>query len=117
MPVAVVCPNPACARTSTLPDDLAGQPVRCRACGRTFTPAAAAGSGDAARAAATVVPAATMSDGHTIGRFVVRGRLGAGAFGTVYKAFDPQLQREVALKVPNAGVLDSPRRVERFLRE
>jgi serine/threonine protein kinase len=52
-----------------------------------------------------------------IGRFELRCKLGAGAFGTVYRAYDPQLEREVALKVPRAGTLDSRQRVERFLRE
>jgi serine/threonine-protein kinase len=33
------------------------------------------------------------------GRFVVRRRLGAGAYGDVYSAYDPQLDREVALKL------------------
>jgi formylglycine-generating enzyme required for sulfatase activity/tRNA A-37 threonylcarbamoyl transferase component Bud32 len=51
-----------------------------------------------------------------LGRFVVRGFLGAGAFGTVYRAFDPQLDREVALKVARpAG--QSPERTQRFRRE
>ena len=53
----------------------------------------------------------------SLGRFVVRDRLGAGAFGTVYRAYDPHLEREVALKVPNPGSMDTPKRVERFLRE
>jgi uncharacterized protein (TIGR03066 family) len=52
-----------------------------------------------------------------VGRFVIRGKVGAGAFGTVYRAYDPQLDRVVALKVPNPGVMDTPKRVERFLRE
>jgi WD40 repeat protein/tRNA A-37 threonylcarbamoyl transferase component Bud32 len=50
-----------------------------------------------------------------IGRFQIRARLGEGAFGTVYRAYDPQLEREVALKVARPGTLDSPKRVERFL--
>ncbi|MBX9623861.1 MAG: serine/threonine protein kinase, partial [Gemmataceae bacterium] len=53
----------------------------------------------------------------TVGRYVLVGRLGAGAFGTVYKAYDPQLKRHVALKVPNPGALANPKHAERFLRE
>ena len=33
-----------------------------------------------------------------IGRFEIRERVGAGAFGTVYRAYDPTLDREVALE-------------------
>jgi serine/threonine protein kinase len=42
-----------------------------------------------------------------IGRFKVHSRLGAGAFGAVYRAFDPQLSREVAIKVPQPAALQS----------
>ncbi len=51
-----------------------------------------------------------------IGRFELRGALGQGAFGKVYLAFDPLLDRPVALKVPRT-TLDDQRRVSRFLRE
>ncbi|MDQ3341615.1 MAG: serine/threonine protein kinase [Myxococcota bacterium] len=34
-----------------------------------------------------------------VGRFEVRGRLGAGGLGIVYAAYDPELDREVAIKV------------------
>ena len=36
----------------------------------------------------------------TIGRYVIIERLGKGGFGFVYLATDPQLQRNVAIKVP-----------------
>ncbi|MBV1858408.1 MAG: tetratricopeptide repeat protein [Nannocystaceae bacterium] len=37
-----------------------------------------------------------------VGRFEVRSRLGAGGMGIVYEAYDPQLDRRVALKVMRA---------------
>lgn len=52
-----------------------------------------------------------------LGRFEIRDRLGAGAFGAVYRAYDPTLDREVALKVPHAGTLNTEKRKQRFLRE
>jgi hypothetical protein len=52
-----------------------------------------------------------------LGRFEIRGVLGCGGFGTVYRAHDPQLDREVALKVPRTDVLGSSAERERFLRE
>lgn len=38
----------------------------------------------------------------TVGRFEVRHRLGAGGMGIVYEAYDPQLDRRLALKVVRA---------------
>jgi eukaryotic-like serine/threonine-protein kinase len=52
-----------------------------------------------------------------IGRFLIRQQLGEGAFGVVYLAYDPHLDREVALKVAKATQLATPQRIERFLRE
>lgn len=53
----------------------------------------------------------------SIGRFRVLGMLGRGGFGIVYRAFDPQLNREVAIKVPNQNCLLSPLQLQRFYRE
>jgi len=43
--------------------------------------------------------------GSWIGRYRVRRRLGSGAFAAVYLAWDEQLQREVAVKVPHPARL------------
>jgi WD40 repeat protein/tRNA A-37 threonylcarbamoyl transferase component Bud32 len=63
------------------------------------------------------VPPANGRELQQVGRFEVGHRLGAGAFAAVYRARDSQLDRDVALKLPHPGSLDSPQRVERFLRE
>jgi len=52
-----------------------------------------------------------------IGRYQVREKLGSGAFGSVYRAYDPQLDREIALKILRPEALSSPLAVERFRRE
>ncbi|HEX3658577.1 MAG TPA: protein kinase [Pirellulales bacterium] len=52
-----------------------------------------------------------------LGRFEIRERLGAGAFGAVYRARDPLLDREVALKVPHPSTLQSPTQRVRVLTE
>ena len=50
-------------------------------------------------------------------RFELRSELGVGTFGYVFEAWDPRLERVVALKVQRAGSLASHEDVERFQRE
>lgn len=52
-----------------------------------------------------------------IGKFELVEKVGQGAFGTVYKACDPELDRIVALKVPRSGNVPGEQELDRFLRE
>ncbi len=53
----------------------------------------------------------------TVGRYVVDSRLGRGTFGEVYLATDPELGRQVAVKVPHARRARSGRDTELFRKE
>ena len=64
----------------------------------------------------TATPVRTR--GATLGRYVIVDAVGAGGMGVVYRAFDPELDRKVALKlVRTAGVRDQARLRERLTRE
>ncbi len=52
-----------------------------------------------------------------LGKFEVLAELGQGAMGKVYRALDPALDRQVALKTISAGFLATPEAAARFQRE
>jgi serine/threonine protein kinase len=52
-----------------------------------------------------------------IGKYDVLGIVGQGGMGVVYKAVDPRLDREVAIKMMTGGFVDDPDLRKRFFRE
>jgi Tol biopolymer transport system component len=55
--------------------------------------------------------------GHTLGQYQIVQRLGAGGMATVYKAFQPSLNRYVAIKILPPDLARQPDFAARFTRE
>jgi serine/threonine protein kinase len=58
-----------------------------------------------------------LDAGSKLGAYEILAHLGAGGMGEVYRARDPRLGREIAIKVLPATLADDPERRERFERE
>ncbi|MGE0397722.1 MAG: serine/threonine-protein kinase, partial [Kofleriaceae bacterium] len=63
--------------------------------------------------ARSLSPARTLERGETVGRYVIGDLVGAGAMGRVYSAWEPELDRRVALKLLTATDPDARDRVIR----
>jgi len=55
--------------------------------------------------------------GKQLGNYQIIAEIGRGGMGTVYRAYDPRLQREVAIKVLRPELTSDPQVVMRFQRE
>ncbi|MEO8305528.1 MAG: serine/threonine-protein kinase [Betaproteobacteria bacterium] len=47
-----------------------------------------------------------MADPERLGKYVIKGPLGTGAMGVVYKGFDPHIERHVAIKTIRKDLVD-----------
>ncbi len=125
MAIQTTCPHAGCGQKYRVEESHAGQTVVCRSCGRQFTVAATEHETRLSAQDADTRSPQHQADApekqekapNRLGRFEIRSRLGAGAFGAVYRAHDPVLDREVALKIPRASALEHPEAKARFLRE
>jgi serine/threonine protein kinase/tetratricopeptide (TPR) repeat protein len=61
--------------------------------------------------------AATQTEHQTVGRYTLLELIGEGTFGQVRLAWDHDLQRKVAMKLPHPNRLPGPEDTERFLKE
>ena len=130
------CRCPQCGKSWQVARKDLGRLGKCGHCGHTLTlrestPADPGTSetldlpGDCSRAPARAEPqppARPSSPGDAagcrrIGRFEIRARLGSGQFGVVWRAYDPLLEREIALKSPHHGRFEEKKDQARALRE
>jgi len=125
--VTATCPY-ECAACMLKYDLMGAQPAkqyRCKKCDGLLTPAKRAPDirpDETAAGHRLEVPSAdppdveeAAKDPHNrFGRYILVKQLGRGGMGAVYKAWDPQLRRAVALKILSA---EHPEAVERFHRE
>jgi eukaryotic-like serine/threonine-protein kinase len=58
-----------------------------------------------------------LTSGSKLGPYEIQSPLGAGGMGEVYRARDPRLNREVAIKILPASFSADPERLQRFAQE
>ena len=62
------------------------------------------------------LPRRTLAIGDRVGRYLVLSSLGSGGMGVVFAAYDPQLDRKIALKLLRSGIAVSTRDARTRLR-
>lgn len=60
---------------------------------------------------------AHITPGKTIGAYQIEEQLGEGGFATVFRAFQPSLDRKVAIKMLDERLARNPRFLQRFRQE
>lgn len=128
MTVSVACPS--CGKKYQVDSDSLGRTGRCKSCDHSFelkrsdrdtprvqnTADTDVGNRSLPSRGNDLHPA---GQSQTLGRFQMdpEWEPRSGGFGTVYKAWDPVLERDVALKVPHPGLLSQDQDQQRYLRE
>jgi eukaryotic-like serine/threonine-protein kinase len=77
-------------------------------------------AGESAIEAGATLPGRVAADGETlqqVGRYRIHERLGRGGMATVFKAHDPGIGRDVAIKFLHASLCEEPEYRARFLSE
>jgi WD40 repeat protein/tetratricopeptide (TPR) repeat protein/tRNA A-37 threonylcarbamoyl transferase component Bud32 len=100
----ILCPH--CRNPIEVVKLTPSEEITCSACGSSFHLESENSTTDWKRA-----------PGRKLGKFELLEVVGQGAFGTVYKARDPELDRVVALKLHRPGNFAGQQDVDRFLRE
>ena len=59
----------------------------------------------------------SLAAGTRVGSFEILGLIGIGGMGEVYRARDPKLKRDVAIKILPEAFAAEPERISRFERE
>ncbi len=93
---------------------VSGQPARVQSAAR---PVVAAPGGSAATVAIDPSWEGDLTGKTLNNRYLIEGKLGEGGFGSVYRARQTQMNRQVALKVLHARMAKDPQVVGRFKRE
>ena len=97
-------------------DDLIGE-IACPCCGHVISLSARGTDPNQASNDATLETSDFGDEPKELAKFQLLGLVGKGGFGKVYRALDPQLDREVAIKVPDPAQWRSPDDASKVIEE